>query len=425
MFIEPPLGFEQSGDHVRSIGTLPTASACRAPEAAVESDGAPSDNVPSASQLVESIPDFGVCEVSITDGSGGLFISEQEFDALVIECQRAIDQNHRPQCVRSDGTGESYLLKNDFGDIVAIFKLEVAGHPCGSLARILGCACCSGHSDYPHSPPKNGQVGEAVASIVDDFLGLHMVPRTRIVQLVSSAFGCTWKDRYQAWKVRRLAASKGIEISHSSVGYPPKVGSFQVKLEGFQTRSAVLAKLECLHSVDSSILGEYQRQFERMTILDYVLQNTHRTESNWLVGFSECRTATGAIITAGVKFACVENDGVISIRDHDPLNPLGQSLVWTTLPEASIPYSDEIERHLLPRLHDDTAIDRMIVRLQSLCSQYGTLRGDQLHQQMAALRGRLYCLGSALEEGDSPAKLLQRSPNPIYKNCPVASEISA
>jgi phosphatidylinositol 4-kinase type 2 len=69
------------------------------------------------------------------------------------------------------------------------------------------------------------------------------------------------------------------------IGLPPKVGSFQTFVEGYEDASVMLQYLEH-NPLPEEAQREFQNQFERLVVLDYIIRNTDRNNDNWLIKYS-------------------------------------------------------------------------------------------------------------------------------------------
>ena len=103
------------------------------------------------------------------------------------------------------------------------------------------------HSEY-------GILSEAAASVVDRQLGLNVVLRTEIVRLAAPSF------HYGYW-ARMRAKNRN--------GRFPKISSFQMFVENFKATEAI-PQFEASYTVIApEMRAAFQREFERMVILDY------------------------------------------------------------------------------------------------------------------------------------------------------------
>jgi phosphatidylinositol 4-kinase type 2 len=81
------------------------------------------------------------------------------------------------------------------------------------------CPCCFGRSCLV---PNQGYLSEAGASIVDEKLGLKIVPKTRVVKLSADSFNYLAIDRVKS-RTKQNLASRFPNMRFDRIGLPPKV----------------------------------------------------------------------------------------------------------------------------------------------------------------------------------------------------------
>ncbi|KAG8930968.1 phosphatidyl inositol kinase, partial [Tulasnella sp. 408] len=202
-------------------------------------------------------------------------------------------------------------------------------------------------------------ISEAAASLLDDRLGLNIVPRTQLVSLSSPAFSYGWVDRANYKKGKPL---------------PEKVGSMQTFMNGYKGqqewntyddkphRSGTAAVKKC-----SNVLGvmcgrigedvddddydhmydqqqrpeypvgsfswtpamqqEFREELEKLIILDYLMRNTDRGLDNFMIKFCE-----------GRRDSVVNRAPVASPVPQYPAmnNPTPSSYPFTATPSSSL-----------------------------------------------------------------------------------------
>lgn len=85
----------------------------------------------------------------------------------------------------------------------------------------LCCPCCFGRSCLI---PNQGYLSEVGASIVDAKLNLNVVPKTRVVKLVSETFNYPRIDRQKARMKRAIMEQfPNVGLRFNRIGLPPKV----------------------------------------------------------------------------------------------------------------------------------------------------------------------------------------------------------
>lgn len=65
-----------------------------------------------------------------------------------------------------------------------------------------------------------------------------------------------------------------------------QIGSFQLFVEGFKDAEYWLRRLE-LEPLSASVEKQFQLQFEKMVVLDYIIRNTDRVNDNWLIKYHQ------------------------------------------------------------------------------------------------------------------------------------------
>jgi phosphatidylinositol 4-kinase type 2 len=358
-----------------------------------------------------------------------------EFLALVESCQRAIDRNIHPIRI-SQGSSGSYFVRDESGKVVGVFKPKDE-EPYGQLnpkwIKWLHRTCCPCLFGRSFLMPNTGYISESAASLVDSFLGLNMVPWTQVAHLSSAAFVYPWWEHYRVWRERG---------KDPSARYPLKLGSYQLFVEGFEESEVVLAKLDDMRPLEPELKRAFQMQFEKMTILDYAIRNTDRSMENWLIHLSwtegqkepplnSLSAMPSTINVAGrplavgtksevdlatlksvkrlkpqVKIACIDNG--LAFPFMHPHEWRSYPYCWTSLPEAQVPYSDELRDTLLPILSDLSSWDLLVGRLRQIFHIDADFDEKLFNKQMAILRGQLYNITEALRNGETPAQLVGR-----------------
>lgn len=386
-----------------------------------------------------------------------------DFQRLVEHCQRAIDRNVHPMRI-SQGSSGSYFIKDEQERIVGVFKPKDE-EPYGQLnprwIKWLHRTCCPCLFGRSFLTPNTGYISEAAASLVDGFLGLDMVPQTQIAHLSSAAFVFPWWEHYRVWRER---------MQDPSARYPLKLGSFQLFASGFEPSAAVLERLNDLRPLEPELRSAFQAEFERMTILDYAIRNTDRSMDNWLIHLSwvggadnlqqsqpshqrsmapsvadpanetletlKARSDTDLSrlqdaprLRPRVKLACIDNGLAFPIKHPDEWRSYPYS--WASLPEAKVPYSQEVRRQLLPLLADTANWESLIGRLRLIFQIDSDFDDKTFRKQMAVLRGQLHNIVQVLQHGGSPEQLVTRPlllvdedeevPSPVSGD-PVAKE---
>jgi phosphatidylinositol 4-kinase type 2 len=136
--------------------------------------------------------------------------------------------------------------------------------------------------------PNLGYISEAAAFLLDQRLGLNIVPYTGIVHLSSPTFYYTKSHRLQA-------------LNSPEIGLPEKKGSFQAFVKGYTDANKFFAEYpwpEEEQSTDKStpdsetasasesvevieefrwteeVKEQFREEFEKLVVLDYLIRNT-------------------------------------------------------------------------------------------------------------------------------------------------------
>ncbi|KAL3076328.1 hypothetical protein niasHS_013599 [Heterodera schachtii] len=217
--------------------------------------------------------------------------SGEDFAACLVEAIRAINRGINPERIPQGSSG-SYFVKNLQGEVIGVFKPKNE-EPYGSLnpkwvkwAHKLLCPCCFGRSCLV---PNQGYLSEAGASLVDQKLGLDIVPRTAIVALAAPTFYYGRIDRTVTNTKEQIARNYPDLGRHfKRIGLPPKRGSFQLFVRGFKDAKYWVDQWE--QSPEKALpkpsRRELQLQFEKMVILDYIIRNTDRGNDNWMICYT-------------------------------------------------------------------------------------------------------------------------------------------
>lgn len=143
------------------------------------------------------------------------------------------------------------------------------------------CPCTFGRSCLLLN---KGFLSEAGAYVVDAHLGLRVVPPTYVVRLAAPTFHYGRIERETA-RLRLNVAEHFPAFSgpiSSRLGLPLKVGSFQTFVRGYQEAQELLQKIDNKEFAAPSF-NMLLNQFQRMAILDYIIRNTDRNHTNWLI----------------------------------------------------------------------------------------------------------------------------------------------
>ncbi|EGD78314.1 phosphatidylinositol kinase [Salpingoeca rosetta] len=337
----------------------------------------------------------------LLDESGPGSKQDANFAHMIASVEQAIAEDILPEMILQGSSG-SYFCRNTSNEIVGVFKPkneEPYGHlnpKWGKWIQKHFCCWCYGRDCLPQN---QGYLSEAGASLVDQALGLNIVPKTKVVRLVSSSFHYSRFDRARARAVqsasRRFPETVG---KHLRQGLPPKIGSFQVFVRGFKDASEVLRSLN-FDELQPETQDSLTRQFQHMVVLDYLTRNTDRGNDNWLLRFTPADEDGNG---ESIQLAAIDNG--LSFPKKHPDNWRAYPYYWAWLYLARFRFRDDIVEKLLPQLRDETFIEGLCERLYLLFKQdYGFSRS--VFEKKKALN-----LTKALEQRLSPAELVRLPP---------------
>ncbi|XP_054585739.1 phosphatidylinositol 4-kinase type 2-beta isoform X2 [Eptesicus fuscus] len=217
------------------------------------------------------------------------FLDDPGFADTVLKAEQAIEFGVFPERI-SQGSSGSYFVKDPKRKIIGVFKPK-SEEPYSQLnpkwtkyIHKICCPCCFGRSCLV---PNQGYLSEAAASLVDEKLHLGIVPKTRVVWLVSETFNYSTIDRAKA-RGKKYALEKVPKVGRKfhRIGLPPKIGSFQLFVDGYKEAEFWLRKFEA-DPLPENTRKQFQSQFERLVILDYIIRNTDRGNDNWLIRYEK------------------------------------------------------------------------------------------------------------------------------------------
>ncbi|XP_073198470.1 phosphatidylinositol 4-kinase type 2-beta isoform X2 [Lepidochelys kempii] len=305
-------------------------------------------------------------ETRIAAGNAGstaemnLFLDDPEFAEIVLRTEQAIECGVFPERI-SQGSSGSYFVKDPKGKTIGVFKPK-SEEPYGHLNpkwtkyfHKICCPCCFGRGCLV---PNQGYLSETGACLVDTKLGLGVVPKTKVVWLVSETFNYSAIDRAKS-RGKKYALEKVPKVGKKfhRIGLPPKVGSFQLFVEGYKEAEYWLRKFET-DPLPENTRKQFQSQFERLVVLDYVIRNT------------------------------------------DPFH-------WAWLSQAKVPFSQETRDLILPRISDMNFVQDLCEDLYELFKTDKGFDKATFENQMSVMRGQILNLTQALKDGRSPIQLVQ------------------
>ncbi|XP_032675455.1 uncharacterized protein LOC116846115 [Odontomachus brunneus] len=351
----------------------------------------------------ESQPLLGRLELDVTFNR---FSDDPQFSELVWQAECAIDNGVYPERIYQGSSG-SYFVKNPAAKVIGVFKPKDE-EPYGRLnpkwtkwMHKLCCPCCFGRSCLI---PNQGYLSEAGASLVDRKLGLGIVPNTRVVKLVSEVFNYPRLDRQKARMKQAIMDQFPTVGSHfNRIGLPPKVGSFQVFVDGYKDADYWLRRWEN-ESLPARLSREFQLQFERLVILDYIIRNTDRGNDNWLIKY-DTNIGKNGTDQGEVKIAAIDNGLAFPFKHPDSWRAYPYHWAWLT--QAKQPFSEVTRELVLPQLSDQNFVQDLCDDLYQLFKQDKGFDRHHFDRQMSVMRGQILNLQQALKDAKSPVQLVQ------------------
>ncbi|KAE9417986.1 hypothetical protein Angca_008444, partial [Angiostrongylus cantonensis] len=390
-----------------------------------------------------------------------------DFKAVVDEAVRAIHNGIFPERIMQGSSG-SYFVKNMQGKIIGVFKPKNE-EPYGHLNpkwlkwfHKIFLPCCFGRSCLV---PNQGYLSEAGASLVDKKLGLNIVPTTGLVELAAPTFYYGRVDRAKARAKERIQSRyPDLGRRFHRIGLPPKKGSFQLFVTGYQDAAHWFRIWETYpeQMPPPVTQREFQILFEKIVVLDYVIRNTDRGNDNWLikyeqadlveipVGTNESKAAemeaqshfpvnTGDenlewflksscseqareqqtrtayepapaevewadVTVPKIAIAAIDNGLAFPFKHPDEWRnyPFG----WSQLPMAQKPFSEETINAILPLLDDTNFVQQLGEELKQVFKNDKGFDKKIFERQLSVMRGQIFNLKEALRTRKSPYQLI-------------------
>ncbi|XP_030286915.1 phosphatidylinositol 4-kinase type 2-beta [Sparus aurata] len=347
------------------------------------------------------------------------FPDDPEFADIIQRADQAIENGVFPERI-SQGSSGSYFVKDPKGKIIGVFKPK-SEEPYGHLNpkwtkyfHKLCCPCCFGRGCLL---PNQGYLSEAAASLVDTKLGLGVVPKTKVVYLASETFHYSAIDRAKS-RGKKYALEKVPKVGRRfhRVGLPPKVGSFQLFVEGYHEADYWLRRFEA-EPLPENIRKQLQSQFERLVVLDYVIRNTDRGNDNWLIKYEKPGEGGGgedgqkdaewreSSSDSCIKIAAIDNGLAFPFKHPDEWR--AYPFHWAWLPQAKVAFSQETRDLVLSRLSDMNFVQDLCEDLYEMFKTDKGFDKTMFERQMSVMRGQVLNLTQALKDGKSPIQLVQ------------------
>uniref|UniRef100_A0A3Q1EQZ4 Phosphatidylinositol 4-kinase type 2 n=1 Tax=Acanthochromis polyacanthus TaxID=80966 RepID=A0A3Q1EQZ4_9TELE len=236
-----------------------------------------------------------------------------------------------------------------------------------------------------------------------------------VVYLASETFNYSAIDRVKS-RGKRLALEKVPKVGQRfhRIGLPPKVGSFQLFVDGYKDADFWLRRFEA-DPLPENTNRQLQLQFERLVVLDYIIRNTDRGNDNWLLKYDCPMDPVGNRDTDWVvvkdpiiKLAAIDNGLAFPLKHPDSWR--AYPFYWAWLSQAKVPFSQEIRDLVLPKLSDPNFIKDLEEDLYELFKKDPGFDRGQFHKQVSVMRGQILNLCQALKDEKTPLQLVQMPP---------------
>ncbi|XP_023375612.1 phosphatidylinositol 4-kinase type 2-alpha isoform X2 [Pteropus alecto] len=280
-------------------------------------------------------------------------------------------------------------------------------------------------NEFPEDPEFEAVVRQAELAIERGFFperiyqgssGSYFVKDPQgVVYLASDTFNYSAIDRVKS-RGKRLALEKVPKVGQrfNRIGLPPKVGSFQLFVEGYKDADFWLRRFEA-EPLPENTNRQLLLQFERLVVLDYIIRNTDRGNDNWLIKYdypmdnSSSRDTDWVVVKEPViKVAAIDNGLAFPLKHPDSWR--AYPFYWAWLPQAKVPFSQEIKDLILPKISDPNFVKDLEEDLYELFKKDPGFDRGQFHKQIAVMRGQILNLTQALKDNKSPLHLVQMPP---------------
>lgn len=106
-----------------------------------------------------------------------------------------------------------------------------------------------------------------------------------------------------------------------------------------------------------------------------------------------------------IKIAAIDNGLAFPFKHPDSWRAYPYHWAW--LPQAKVPFSDDIKDQVLPQLSDMNFVEEICTDLLYLFQQDRGFDKRLFERQMSVMRGQILNLTQALRDGKSPVQLVQ------------------
>ncbi|KRY33611.1 Phosphatidylinositol 4-kinase type 2-beta [Trichinella spiralis] len=321
-----------------------------------------------------------------------------EFSCMKQSIEQAVCNGFFPVRLPGRSFG-SYLVLDEEKNHVGIFKPKDEEEYATRNPSWMGYFQKMFRPRFPRSGcilANQAYLSEVGASIVDEYLDLKIVPKTKVAYLASPTFNYSSAEKRKAEQQRERI---------SGVNLPDKVGSLQCVVEGFQPCTFWLKEFASKKLLDDKLQYELQLLFERVIILDYIIRNTNRTAENLLISYNDTRRGDE---NYAINMAAVDNRYAFPYRHPRRRRPY--TYYWATLPLAKKPFSNETRSFILRKLNDMNYMSSLFLQLKSLFELDENFDKNYFTLQIMLMHGQIFNLKMALENRETPYELVKRRP---------------
>ncbi|CCH44317.1 putative kinase [Wickerhamomyces ciferrii] len=349
--------------------------------------------------------------------------TKSQFDKIVDNALVAIEQGIKPKRIAAGSSG-SYFIYNTSGNIVGVFKPKDE-EPYGPISpkwtkwlhRNL-FPCFFGRSCLI---PNLGYICETAASLLDKQLQTNIVPFTDTVYISSDSFYYSFWDR------------------QSKKPLNPKIGSFQLFLNGYQEADKFLNKYPLpstgswsLPSFDNGngffprfkdddeqiakdnndnidleqppvfkwtqpVIEQFREELEKLVILDYIMRNTDRGLDNWMINL-DWETKENGSKHPKLKIGAI--DSGLSWPWKHPDEWRSYPFGWLFLPVSIIgqPFSEKTRQHFLPLLTSTIWWEESALLFRQLFARDDDFKERMWRKQWAVMKGQAFNVVETLKD---------------------------
>lgn len=305
-------------------------------------------------------------------------------EEIIHAAEIALDKDINPTIIPQGSSG-SYFVRNCNEEIIGVFKpkdeepYEIQNPKWSKYFHRVCCPCCFGRKCLLTN---HGYLSEVGASLIDERLQLNIVPTTRLASLTSTAFNHNTINIVKSKTKTQIAETfPDIGRKFHRLGVPPKTGSLQLFVSGYDSADCCVENLlNGILATDLDLNEDFLFGFQKLVVLDYVIRNTDRNNSNWLIKWRQEANGVVEDVNAGdmangdeqscskghatVKIAAIDNGLAFPYKHPDQMRIY--PYYWSWLSVANVPFSERICELLLPKLGESIFVEKMIEDLHLL-----------------------------------------------------------